>query len=370
MVRAIECTGVRMLRLAEYPLPEVAEDAMLLAVRRAGVCGTDLEGIKGHRTLRFPVIPGHEIAAVVERIGATALRHSRVFGADTLREGDRVTINPRIVCGQCHFCRQMPERQEMCLHASTYGSSLGSAQPPHLLGAWGEYLYLHPGSELIKLPDALSDDLAVLSEPLAVAVGMVDRYRRRQAWLAGDGFGLQRSVLVFGAGAIGILTAAAFSLAGAGPVIMVDVEDTRLALSRQFGVTHTFNAISNPPTPEAVQALTGGLGVDLAVEACGVPRVIGQALSLLRRGGTLFETGHLANVGLAEIDPHTVCRNELEILGYYAYPTSQTIAYAVSLLAAHAFPYEALLYGMPLDEYARVLEDNRRTGAVKIALTM
>lgn len=370
MPRAIECTDVRTLRLAEYPLPEVAEDGILLAIRRAGVCGTDLEGIKGHRTLRFPVIPGHEIAAVVERMGADALRFSRVFGADTLREGDRVTINPRIVCGQCHFCRQMPDRQEMCLRASTYGSSLGSAHPPHLLGGWAEYLYLLPGSELIKLPDELSDDLAVLIEPFSVAVGMVDRYRQRQAWLAGDGFGLRRALIVFGAGAIGILTAAAFSMAGAGPVMMVDVADERLALSRQFGVTHTFNARTNPPTPDAIQALTGGLGADLAVEACGVPQVIGQALQVLRRGGMLFETGHLANVGLAEIDPQIVCRNELEILGYYAYPSSFTMAYAASLLMAQTFPYAALLQCISLEEYARVLDDSRRSGAVKTAFAI
>jgi L-iditol 2-dehydrogenase len=369
MARAVECTGVKTLRLADYPMPAVADDGILLAVRRAGVCGTDLEGIKGHRTLRFPVIPGHELVAVVERIGAHALRHSRVFGAATLKVGDRVTINPRIVCGECHYCRRLPERQEMCLKASTYGSSLGSGQAPHLLGAWGEYLYLLPGSELIRLPDELPDEIAVLTEPLSVAVGMVDRYQQRHDRLAGDGFGLQRAVIVFGAGAIGILTAAAFSVAGAGPVIMVDVDDERLALSRRFGVTHTFNAVSNPPTPEAIQALTGGLGADLAVEACGVPKVIGQALKLLRRGGALFETGHLANVGLAEIDPHLVCRNELELLGYYAYPTSQTMAYAASLLAAHAFPYEDLTGCIPLADYAAILDGQRRS-TVKLVLTM
>jgi len=284
--------------------------------------------------------------------------------------GDRVTINPRIVCGQCHFCRRLPGHQEMCLHASTYGSSLGSAQPPHLLGGWGEYICLLPGSEVIKLPAELSDDLAVLTEPFGVAVGMVDRYQRGHEWIIGDGFGLQRTVVIYGAGTIGILAAAAFSLAGAAQVMMVDVDEDRLALSRKFGVTQSFNAVTNPPTPDAVRALTDGLGTDIVVEACGVPKVIGQALTLLRRGGTLFEIGHLANVGLAEIDPHVVCRNELEILGHYAYPTSQTLAYAASLLAAHAFPYEALLQCIPLSDYAAVLDDSRRKGPVKIVFTI
>jgi threonine dehydrogenase-like Zn-dependent dehydrogenase len=211
----------------------------------------------------------------------------------------------------------------------------------------------------------LSDDLAVLTEPYGVAVGLVDRYRRRQQWITGDGFGFQRTVVIFGAGTIGILAAAAFSLAGASQVIMVDVDDGRLALSRKFGVAQTFNAVTNPLTPEIVCSLTEGLGADVVVEACGVPRVIGQGLLLLRRGGTLFEIGHLANVGLAEIDPQAVCRNELEILGYYAYPTSQTLAYTASLLAALAFPYEALLKCIPLDDYATVLDETRK-GPVKI----
>lgn len=365
MVRAIECAGVRTLRLVDYPLLDLADDCILLAVRRAGVCGTDLEGIKGHRTLRFPVIPGHEVAAVVEQIGPAAMNRSRVLGASTLNVGDRVTINPRIVCGQCHYCQNLPSHQEMCLKASTYGSSLGSAEKPHLFGCWAERICLLPGSELIRLPDSLSDDLAVLIEPFGVAVGLVDRCQRRREWIAGDGFGLQRAVVIYGAGAIGVLAAAAFSLAGARQVIMVDVDDERLALSRKFGVAHTFNAVNNPLTPETIRAMTDGLGADVAVEACGAPRTIGQAIGLLRRGGTLFEIGHLANVGLAEIDPHAVCRNELEILGHYAYPTSQTLAYATTLLAAHAFPYESLLQCIPLEDYAAVLDDTRRKGPVK-----
>jgi L-iditol 2-dehydrogenase len=369
MVKAVECTDVGVLRLAEYPKPEVADDGMLLRVVRAGVCGTDLEGIKGHRTLRFPVIPGHEISAVVEEIGSEAHKHIRVFGAESLKTGDRVTINPRIVCGKCHYCQEQPGRQEMCLKASTYGSSLGSAQPPHILGGWANYQYLLPGSEVILLPEELSDDLAVLTEPLAVAVGLVDRFGQVHDRLAGDGFGLNRTVVVFGAGAIGILTAAAVSLAGAAQVIMVDLVDKKLALSKSFGVTHTVNP-RKASVEDMVKELTGGLGADIVVEACGSPQVIGQAVKLLRRGGTLFEVGHLANVGMAEIDPHFVCRNEIAIQGYYAYPTSGTLAYAAKILAAHAFPYEQLTHTEPIENYDCVFDEELRRKAAKIVFSM
>jgi len=370
MPAAVECIDVSTLRLAEYPKPAVAEDGVLLKVLRAGVCGTDLEGIKGRRNLRHPVIPGHEVVAVVEKIGSQAHRHIRVFDTPALREGDRVTINPRIVCGRCHNCQHLPGRQEMCLQPQTYGSSLGSGQPPYFLGGWAEHLYVLPGSELIKLPDGLSDDVAVLCEPFGVAAALVDRFQSRHDWIAGDGFGLHRTVLVYGAGAIGILMAAAFALAGAKQIIMVDVVGERLALSESFGVTHTMNSAVAPVQPEAVKEMTEGLGADIVVEACGVPQVIGEGIQLLRRGGTLFEVGHLANVGMAEIDPLIVCRNELEILGHYAYPTSQSLAFAARLLAAGDFPYERLLHTIPLREYAAILDDDFRKKTARIAFRM
>lgn len=370
MVAAVECIDVSTLRLAEYALPELADDAVLLRVRRAGVCGTDLEGIEGRRSLRYPVIPGHEIVAVVEKIGSRAHRHIRIFGRSALQAGDRVTINPRIVCGSCHYCQHLPGRQEMCLRASTYGSSLGSAEPPHLLGGWAEYLYVLPGSELIKLPDNLSDDVAVLCEPFAVAVGLVDRFQRNHDWVTGDGFGVDRTVVVYGAGTIGILTAAAFALAGARQIVIVDIVDERLAMSKAFGVTHAINSSVAPLQAETIQEMTEGLGADIVVEACGVPQVLAQGIGVLRRGGKLFEVGHLADVGMAEIDPHAVCRNEIEIIGHYAYPTSQSLAFAAKLLAAHDFPYEQLLHTIPLQDYTTILDDDLRKRTIKIAFAM
>lgn len=354
----------------EYQTPDVADDGILLRIVRAGVCGTDLEGIKGHRTLRFPVIPGHEVSAVVEKIGSQALKHTRVIGAETLREGDRVTINPRIVCGRCHYCRQLPGRQEMCLQASTYGSSLGSGRSPHILGGWAEYQYLLPGSEIIVLPEGISDDLAVLTEPFGVAAGLVDRFQHTHEWIAGDGFGMNRTVVVYGAGAIGILAAAAVSLAGASQVVMVDVANERLELSKAFGVTHMINPREVASVVDAVRDLTGGLGADIVIEACGVPQVIGQGVRLLRRGGTFFEVGHLANVGMAEIDPHYVCHNEIAIQGYYAYPTSQSLAYAAKLLSMEALPYRQLVHTVPLDEFECVFDEELRRATVKIAFAM
>mgnify|MGYP001596253946 CR=1 FL=1 len=366
MAKAIECRGVGKLCLAEYPAPEPDEDNILLKVLRSGVCGTDIQGISGRRSLRFPVIPGHEIVAVVDKIGGHTRKYIKVFGGNDLKEGDKVTINPRIVCGACYYCRHLPHRQEMCLNARTYGSSLGSSEPPHLLGGWAENLYILPRSEIIKLPKELSDDLAVLCEPFACAVGLVDRFRREHDWITGDGFNLNRSIVIYGAGAIGILIAAAFSLAGAREIIMIDLVEERLLLSKEFGVSHIINTSIASHCIEEVKEITGGLGADIVVEACGVPKVLTEGIKLLRRGGKLFEIGHLADVGMADIDPHLICRNEIEILGHYAYPSGQNLAYAARLLDEHDFPYEKLIHKIPLNNYATILDNNARRNIVKM----
>lgn len=366
MTRAIECIGPNELRLAEYPTPVPTDDAVLLKIRLAGVCGTDLEGIRGHRTLRFPVIPGHEIVAEVDRLGSNWQRNIRLLGGDSLRVGDRVTISPRIVCGNCFYCRNLSSRQEMCINARTYGSSIGSGEPPHILGGWAEHIYMYPGSDIIKLPEGLSDDLAVLCEPLAVAVGLVDRFRREHDWIAGDGFGFHRTVVIYGAGTIGILAAAAFAAAGAKQIVMIDISDERLLLSKSFGVSHTVNPASGDAPAQVVKEITDGLGADVVVEACGVPRVIGEGIRLLRRGGRLYEIGHLANVGMAEIDPHFVCRNEISICGYYAY-SSESLVFAAEFLARRDFPCERLIHKIPLSEYNLVFDENLRKKTVKLA---
>ena len=370
MAKAIECKSVSKLCLVEYPTPEPAEDSILLKVLRSGVCGTDLQGIEGRRSLRYPVIPGHEIVAVVDKIGRQALKYIKVFGGNKLKEGDMVTINPRIVCGTCYYCQHLPHRQEMCLNARTYGSSLGSSQPPHLLGGWAKSLYILPGSEVIKLPTGLSDNLAVLSEPFACAVSLVDRFSREHDWITGDGFTLNRNIVVYGAGTIGILMAAAFSLAGAEEIIMLDLIEERLILSKEFGVSHIINTSINSHYIDEVRELTGGLGVDIIVEACGVPKVLTEGVKLLRRSGKLFEVGHLANVGMAEIDPHLICRNEIEILGHYAYPSSDSLVYAAKLLAERNFPYERLIQKISLDNYGTILDRNGKRNAVKIVFEM
>ncbi|MCK4400886.1 alcohol dehydrogenase catalytic domain-containing protein [bacterium] len=366
-VKALQAVGVNKVELTEFSYPQVADDAILLKILYCGICGTDLHGIEGKRTVKFPIIPGHELVAKVVEIGPKALERTKIFSGDTLTVGDMVTINPRITCGKCYYCRNLPQRPEMCMGARTYNSSIGSDKPPFLFGGWAEYMYILPNSEIIKLPEGIDLELASLIEPLACSVGLLDRYRRSHDWVVGDGFNINRNVVVFGVGAIGLLAASCFHLNGARQIICIDALSSKLELAREFGATVTLNAkeTSVADRVEAVKEVCQGLGADIVIEACGVPATIGEGVKMLRRGGQLFEVGHLLKAEDARVDANLICRNELEIIGNYAYPSSNCLGYAAEILMQGKLPYRNLIKTYPLDDYREALFGKKDSSIVK-----
>ncbi len=368
MVKAVQVTDVNKVELTEFPYPKVAEDAILLKNLYCGICGTDLHGIEGKRAIKFPIIPGHELVSEVAEIGPAALEKTKVFGGVNLKVGDFVTINPRIVCGKCYYCRNLPYRPEMCMAARTYNSSISSDKPPYLFGGWAEYMYILPGSEIIKLPEGIDLEVASLIEPLACSVGLLDRYRREHDWITGDAFGVNRKVVVFGAGAIGLLAVACFYLTGAKQVICVEVVEEKLKIAKKFGADIVIN-VKNTTTKERIAAVKNacdGLGADIVVEACGVPETIGEGVQMLRRGGRLFELGHLLKSKPAQIDPNKICRDEISIIGNYAYPSSNCFAYAAEILVEGKLDYNKLIKCYALEDYREALFGSKNSGVVKL----
>ena len=160
--RALECTGPDQLELVYFNKPVPADGEALLKIELCGICGSDIHGIEGKRSIKYPFIPGHEIVAKVESLGKHADRSIKIFGSDELKIGDRVVINPRTVCGKCYYCKNFPHLQELCLNTIT-STGIGSSKSTYLFGGWAEYIYILPNSELIKLPDTLASETAVLA---------------------------------------------------------------------------------------------------------------------------------------------------------------------------------------------------------------
>jgi len=352
-------------------MPETGPGCVLLKILACGVCGTDLHGVAGKRDVGYPFIPGHEMTAVVDSVGKDADKTIKLFGADRLEKGTFVTVNPRIVCGHCFFCKEMPTHPQKCLNAMT-ATSMGSKNPPYLTGGFSEYFYALPGAELVALPKDLDPVTGALVEPFSCAVGLVDRHRQSLSSIAGSGFEITEPVAVYGAGAIGILMIAAFRTAGARTIIAVDIDASRLELSREFGASHTIDStkMTSEERVSRIRGISGGIGAGIVVEACGVPSLIGEGVYALRRGGKLYEVGHLLKTEDACVDPFYICRNEIEILGNYAYPSSNTMRFAAELLSRAQFPYEKLVHAIPFEQGADAIINNSLGKAIKPVLVM
>jgi threonine dehydrogenase-like Zn-dependent dehydrogenase len=176
-VRAAVMTRPGRIEIEEFPRPSVEPGAVLMRVVYSGICGTDKHTFRGEnkqyagtpheRALEYPLICGHENVGVVVETGGLV----RDSAGRPLRPGDRIVPGANVACGECWFCRRdFP--YYACERLEDYGNSLNAKRPPHLFGGWAELMYLLPGSGLFRVPDALPDEVAVLTEVMAVTHGL------------------------------------------------------------------------------------------------------------------------------------------------------------------------------------------------------
>jgi L-iditol 2-dehydrogenase len=344
------------IEVREYPLAPPEPGWALLRILRAGICGTDLHTIRGdvrqyvgtqhERTLSYPIICGHENVAIVEATGGEVLDAQ----GRPVASGDRVVPGANVACGECFYCRNgFP--YYACERLEDYGNSLGAAQPPHLFGGWSEFMYVMPGSRLFRVPEAVPDEIAALTEPMAVTHGL-DRIRG----LAGS------TVYVLGCGPLGACHIAKSRLLGAERVLSADRFRFRLDVARDLGASEVFDVGQTDERErlEAVRAATGGRGADVVVDAAGSPQAFREGLRALRFGGTLIEAGAFVGSRPAEIDlAAEVCLKDARIIGVggeddaaYA-PALQAMAeqgedLRLGAIVTHVLPLERVAEGVRL----------------------
>ena len=327
MVKAAILEDVRKLKIVDYPEPKVEDTGILMKMELCGVCGTDMHLYEGNMKIPFPVIPGHEWVGLIEEIGEKAKGYE--VKGEPLDVGDRIIVVPGTnrYCGDCYFCRFMPHKPTLCTGRKVMGVNMSSAEEPHLLGGWAEKIYVDAEKFWVyKVPEEVAPEVAVLSEPMAVSSRALERAYAPGMPTFGEGFGIGQSVVVQGAGAIGLLAIATAKLAGAGKIISVDMVDERLAMAEKLGADHVIDmrqyAASEDRVTE-VQRLTNGLGGDVVIEAVGVPVAFAEGIEMTRRGGKFVEVGHYTNPGTVPVNPHTICNKDMDILGSWTYPPTQ-----------------------------------------------
>ncbi len=305
--------------MREYPLPAPAPGCVLLKMELSGICGTDKHTFQGYttqyggRALEFPIIQGHENVGTIAAIGGDG--NYTDFEGIPLREGDRVVVGANVCCGQCYYCRH--DFPYYCCESTTdYGNNLSAKDPPHLFGGWSQYMYIVPGSFLVKVPDELPSEIAVLTEIFAVTVGL-DRAKQMSAF-PNESFRFDDTVVVLGVGPLGMCFLMKARMLGAGTIIAVDLSDYRLDFAKKLGADQTINAgkYSQAQRLQMIKDLTNGRGADMVIECAGVPQAVPEALEMLRVGGLLVEAGNFSDLGEVPISPHRhLCAKSARILG-------------------------------------------------------
>ncbi len=352
---------------ARSPVPD---DGLILKIRQCGVCGSDKHMLAGHLTLKYPIVPGHELVGEVAEVGPRANETLFAVGGP-IKEGDLVVVTPSSKgCGKCWYCINVPTRPTLCTNRLVYGF-MPTAETPHVWGAFAEYMYVHGRSWVYKLPDGMPLDRAALAEPMAIALRAVEK-----AYVPGiptmrEGVGVARSCAVIGVGPIGLMAVVALKYIGAGPIIALDFQADRLEVARQMGADAIINGkeLSAEQRLEKVRALTDGVGPDVVLEAAGVPAAFAEALQLARRGGTVIELGHYTDPGEVAIHPHLICNKDLDIHGSWSTPPIEFRA-ALSVLAHTPAPLEKLItHRFSLDDTRAAIDSVGQPGVLKTMVT-
>src|SRR5215470_8128395 len=234
-------------------VPDPGPGEALVAVQACGVCHTDLHYREGGIGNDYPYLLGHEAAGVVEAVGD---------GVTDLAPGDFVVLNWRAVCGQCRACRRGRPWYFFATHNARQKMTLTDGTPlsPALgIGAFASKTLVAAGQCTVVDPQAPAPVAGLLGCGVMAGLG---------AAINTGGVGRGDSVAVFGCGGVGDAAIAGASLAGATTVIAVDVDPRKLEWARQFGATHVINSRESDPVTE-IQALTGGNGADVVIEAVG-----------------------------------------------------------------------------------------------------
>ncbi|UVI30705.1 zinc-dependent alcohol dehydrogenase [Paenibacillus spongiae] len=339
-MKAVYVEDASKVVVREVGIPELGPLDVLIKVKVAGICGSDIHTYKGlHPFRKPPVIIGHEIAGEVVQVGEAVTKFA---------PGDRVTVEPQTGCGTCDYC--LSGKVNYCENRGAPG--IGS-----WYGAMAEY-FAAPEQTVFKLLDGMDYEQGVLVEPFAVGVHAV----RKAGIQVGD------KVAILGAGPIGLLAMAAAKAAGATTLLVTDVMDYALESAGKMGATHTLNIRDNAEwTQEAKSAV--GAAFDKVLVAAGVPGIIDQGLALLRKGGRIVTIAMFH--GTQTFDIHNLQNQEKEIIGCMTYNREDTLA-AIDLIAAGAVKKDVIItHRLPYEQAAEGfrLVDKKEDRSMKVLIT-
>jgi 2-desacetyl-2-hydroxyethyl bacteriochlorophyllide A dehydrogenase len=333
-MKAVSFQGKDSIAVVEVPVPEPTGDQVLIRVKFAGICGTDLSIASGkHPRATAPLVMGHEFSGQIAALPKQA--------RSDLAVGDWVTVFPLLSCGECYICQMgLPH---VCKNLGLLGIDTD--------GAFAEYV-LAAEETILKIPDSLAGPLGALIEPLSVCIHSA-RMSRLQI---GD------TAVVTGAGPIGLLMAMVAQAAGAASVIMTEVAPVRISGARQLGFT-VLNAADDDLVSQVLE-LTDRRGGDVVFEATGHTSVAPQLMDLVRIRGQIVQVGIFKEP--VPLDMRTLNFHEVDVIGTRVYE-KEDFRRAIILAAQKRIDLEPLVTNvLTLGEGVSAFEAAKNATSLKV----
>ncbi len=356
-------TGKKKIEIKELKIPAINDDEVLVKVDGCGICGTDVHEYKGDPFGYIPVQLGHEGTGVIVKLGKNVTKD---YYGKPLQVGDKVVTGLR-PCGVCDTCKYDPEHIHLCDNGEIFGLMPGE---DHYFNGWfGEYIKINAGGVIFNVSDMESVDLRLLIEPAAVIVHAVE-----QAKQIFD-FKHNSYVLVQGCGPIGLLLLTMVRTMGVRNIVAVDGDNRRLAMAKKLGAKECINFTdyaSVAEAVEAVKAVTGGKGAEMAFQCTGSPAAASTIWKYVRRGGSMCELGFFVNNGDTTYNPHLdICNKEIKVIGSWTYQAKDWIHACAFLMEAQerGLPVTELVsHKFALEDINEAMETNIRMDGLKIAV--
>jgi threonine dehydrogenase-like Zn-dependent dehydrogenase len=284
----------------EYEVAPPVAGAVVLKIRRTNVCGSELHIWRGHHPTKQKGVLGHEMVGEIAILGEGVTAD---YAGQPVKVGDRVTAAYYLTCRKCSAC--LGGHFHLCENAYEFWNKQPE-EAPHFHGTFASHYYIHPTQYFYKVPDNVPD-VAAASANCALS----------QVYFGLDRSGLTNSetILIQGAGGLG-LNAAAIAKEKGAKVIVIDAVESRLELAKKFGADHTINLQEYSTVQErneVIQGLTGGKGVDAALEVSGIPEAFSEGIHHIRPGGRYVSIGNVSIGKTAPFDPGLLTRKSITI---------------------------------------------------------
>jgi alcohol dehydrogenase len=346
LMRALVFRGPNQIGIEEVPIPKPGFGEVVTRVTLTTICGTDVHILKGEYPVRPGLIIGHESVGVIHEIGP---------GVTGYKVGERVLVGAITPCGQCNFC--LGGNRSQCggaIGGWKFGNTINGAQAEYVLVPYAQ-------ANLAKIPDELSDEQVLLLADIAST-----------GFSASESADLQLgdSVAIFAQGPIGLCATAGARLKGAGLIIAVESDPVRITMAKRMGADFVVSP-KDQDVVTAIGALTGGRGVDVAIEALGTPQTFENALKVLRPGGTLSSLGVYSGKLSIPLEPFAAGLGDHKIVTTLCPGGKERMRRLMELVRHGRVDLRPLLtHTFSLDNITAAYElfANRKDGVLKVAI--